>query len=62
MAAEQTGRVAIYVPLSPEAKAALREIAQRERRSPQDQAAVILERALRRTLDGSRDREAANAR
>jgi hypothetical protein len=36
----------LYVPLKPAAEAKLAERARRERRRPQDEAAVIIERAL----------------
>jgi hypothetical protein len=36
----------LYVPVQPDTLDRLREIARRERRRPQDQAALILERAL----------------
>jgi len=46
--------VSIYVPLRREAKERLIELARAERRRPADQAAILLERALR---DAEQQRE-----
>jgi hypothetical protein len=45
-APENTRLRALSVPLRPEARLALRDLATRERRTPRQQAAILLETAL----------------
>lgn len=47
----------LYVALSPEAWDTLREVARRERRRPQDEAALLLGRILRRRAVTKREQE-----